>query len=32
MRIYLDTNVFQFLEKPENRELYDLVLVCSMII
>lgn len=26
MRIYLDTNVFQFLEKPENRELYDLVL------
>lgn len=26
MRIYLDTNVFRDLEKPENRELYELVL------
>ncbi len=26
MRIYLDTNVFRDLEKPENRELYHLVL------
>lgn len=26
MRIYLDTNVFQFLEKTENRDLYDLIL------
>lgn len=26
MRIYLDTNIFQFLAKPENRDFYELVL------
>jgi len=27
MRIYLDTNIFQILAKPENRDFYELVLV-----
>lgn len=26
MRLYLDSSVFQFLKKDENKELYDLVL------